>query len=642
MFGSWSGNSFGATMRSASGGASDAMVVSPTEITKAGRLEVGKKLVGRVIETECNDEMFACYILCGPTRKHLLHVEAWREPARRAKELFPGGKLVSISNVALGIRKAEKAKWSLSGNRMVIRFDKDLEVKVLEELSDERVPGYDNLLVKDIPKGTPRTSLEAAACLREGAIAVRVVLLEIVQRPNTEEVEKSMCKLRVMERREEGPNYEVEILIWGADASSRVASLQVKSIYDICPLTISVGNDKHSFGLRWSRNTTAVWVSEADSCDAAVREQSTVQLSQWKDKGLSRSDYRSQAARLIAASTLLHFVPEKGCQKMSQDELWELPFVTVLDVVNSVESLSLYEGCSQCFKKSCSHSAPKRCCYNVELHICDHTATVEMKVWTAVMDVILKACGVDEPEKGLEDNEKFFETLRRKCWSCRCNIVEESAYGSRPERNRLQMVSIVEQSPKFKGTKRGLFTLIPEHFRPGVPYVFAQELHVDAADQILDESNRPVDMVEMLVMVQGSPSQQGKNTDQGARIVFECVDLGDPTGRSDVFDVMWVVGNRDMLTIARIPDKHIMRIVAQPCVLERKIHKWLVVFYASMPKEDIDAWRARKLWQKLGPEDDARKRAAEEIAACTPKTKVVKTLNYLVSPSDRTSSHECM
>ena len=61
-----------------------------------------------------------------------------------------------------------------------------------------------------------------------------------------------------------------------------------------------------------------------------------------------------------------------------------------------------------------------------------------------------------------------------------------------------------------------------------------------------------------------------------------------------------------------------------------------------MPKEDIDAWRARKLWQKLGSEDDARKRAAEEIAACTPKTKVVKALDYLVSPSDRTSSHECM
>ena len=94
---------------------------------------------------------------------------------------------------------------------MVIRFDEDLQVKVLEELADdELVPGSDNLLLKDIPKVTPSTSLEAAVCLREVAIAVRVVLLEIVQKPNAEQAEKSMCKLRAMENRKQGPNYEVE------------------------------------------------------------------------------------------------------------------------------------------------------------------------------------------------------------------------------------------------------------------------------------------------------------------------------------------------------------------------------------------------------------------------------------------------
>lgn len=367
MFSSWSGNSLGVAMRPASGGASDAMVVSPTEITKAGRLEAAKRLVGRVIETETTDDMFSCYLLCGPTRKYSLHLEAWRELASVAKNLLPEGKLVSMSNVALALRKADKGKWSLSGCRMVIRFDKDLQVKVLDVPGDDVfVPGCDNLLLKDIPKATPTTSLEAAGCLREGTIAVRVFLLEIVQRPNAEQAEKSMCKLRVVEKRQQGPSYEADILYWGADARSRMSSMQVKCLYDICPLSVSVATDKHSFSLRWLRSTKAVCVEGADAYDDAVCAQPTVHLSQWKDKGLGRPDYKSQEATLIAASTLAHFVPERGCQKVSASDVWELPFVTVLDVVSSGENLPIYEGCSTCFRKSCSHGAPKRSCYNVE------------------------------------------------------------------------------------------------------------------------------------------------------------------------------------------------------------------------------------------------------------------------------------
>ena len=123
----------------------------------------------------------------------------------------------------------------------------------------------------------------------------------------------------------------------------------------------------------------------------------------------------------------------------------------------------------------------------IEFHICDHTATVEIKVWTSVMDIILTACGIAAPEQGVGDKDKLIETLRSKCWSCRCIIVEETAYANRPERNRLQMVSIVEQSWKFKGTKRGLFALNPEYSRSGLPYVFAKDVTVDAADQVLDD-----------------------------------------------------------------------------------------------------------------------------------------------------------
>ena len=50
----------------------------------------------------------------------------------------------------------------------------------------------------------------------------------------------------------------------------------------------------------------------------------------------------------------------------------------------------------------------------IEFHICDHTATVEIKVWTSVMDIILTACGIAAPEQGVGDKDKLIETLRSK------------------------------------------------------------------------------------------------------------------------------------------------------------------------------------------------------------------------------------
>ena len=157
----------------------------------------------------------------------------------------------------------------------------------------------------------------------------------------------------------------------------------------------------------------------------------------------------------------------------------------------------------------------------IEFHICDHTATVEIKVWTSVMDIILTACGIAAPEQGVGDKDKLIETLRSKCWSCRCIIVEETAYANRPERNRLQMVSIVEQSWKFKGTKRGLFALNPEYPRSGLPY----------------ESFATVWTL-------------------GTQLVPKC------------WDVMWVVSVKEHVHHRPVfPDKHILRIVTQPLYL---------------------------------------------------------------------------
>ena len=63
------------------------------------------------------------------------------------------------------------------------------------------------------------------------------------------------------------------------------------------------------------------------------------------------------------------FLPDKASRKFPSEELWELPFVSVLDW-----NIATYEGCATCYKKSCGHSSPKRCCYNVEAQVSDHSA----------------------------------------------------------------------------------------------------------------------------------------------------------------------------------------------------------------------------------------------------------------------------
>ena len=175
-----------------------------------------------------------------------------------------------------------------------------------------------------------------------------------------------------------------------------------------------------------------------------------------------------------------------------------------------------------------------------------------------------------------------------------------------------------------------MFTLTPEYFRPGLPYVFAQEVQVDAADQVLDQSDRHLDMVEMVIMVQGTPTQEGKPTEQGARIVFNCVDYADPRGKEQVFAVMWVVAMGDMLSIARLPDKHIMRVVAQPCISDQKNHQVARHFLRCHGKG-----RCRCL---AGTKD-----LAERNCCCNTKNENgYKTQEILQSPSHRTFSHDSL
>jgi len=63
-----------------------AMAVMPNELTKAGKLDSSKRVVGRIVEVEEKDANYTCYLVCGTHRKDTLQIDAWQEhkgPARR-------------------------------------------------------------------------------------------------------------------------------------------------------------------------------------------------------------------------------------------------------------------------------------------------------------------------------------------------------------------------------------------------------------------------------------------------------------------------------------------------------------------------------------------------------------------------------
>ncbi len=201
-------------------------------------------------------------------------------------------------------------------------------------------------------------------------------------------------------------------------------------------------------------------------------------------------------------------MPEKGSHKFSADDVWELPYVTIIDIPKNADERWGYDGCSVCLKKSCTHSCPKRSCYNVDLLVADHTATVDIRAWTSTVDTMLRACDHQNPEVAPPDLEAMMQKVRSKAWSLRCILSEEQAYQNRPARNRLELVSIKEQSKLFTGTAKALFALRPEACRSGIPYAFLKNMKADAAEQVFDVNGQSIEMLEALY----SRTQKRTNT----------------------------------------------------------------------------------------------------------------------------------
>ena len=200
----------------------------------------------------------------------------------------------------------------------------------------------------------------------------------------------------------------------------------------------------------------------------------TIQLSVWKEGG-EKKDYINAMAMQVSASTLAHLVPEKGVQEAVPNDIWELPCVTILNITRNSDDAWGYKGCSICAKKVCAHGANERTCYNVDVDVSDHTATVDMKMWTPTMDVLLRSCGVEEPERGVTtaDIVEIEERIRKKTWSLRCIIVEEQAYLNRGARNRLQVVSLIRNRAQASQEVKRCYLLCSR-----ITAMFVQEFHM--------------------------------------------------------------------------------------------------------------------------------------------------------------------
>ena len=617
-------------------GGKRAMVVSPLELSQAGRMNATSRLLGRVVGIEVTDLLFSCYILCGPTRKHLVQVEAWRELLVPATKLFEEGKLVSITKATLAVRRSDKNKFTLSGCRWMIRFDKLMEVQSADCDKAEPVPDWPGKTATDIPHRPPSSTLEMTACLPECAVTVVARVVEIRQKENKEQPDKSFVKAVLQDCNENGEVYQADLMAWQPEFRETMrAALQPDGVYEISPVLVS--SEQQSFSVKWIKKTKARSLHGTAEARMLENQKSTAaraiqNLSEQKKTGVGRPDPSTRSAKLVAASTLAEFIPEKGLLKTTPDDVWELPCSMILDITASGGDLWTYVGCSVCHKRdaACSHGGATRPCYSGLLHVSDHTATVEVKFWTEQIDQLMQASGWQEPITDMDAADRFVAVLRTKYWMTRCTIVEEPAFQSRAARNRLQLVHVEERKSDFVGTNKPLFSLRSPNSRPGVPAILFREVQVDAAGQVLGRDGRELHFAEFLVQLRGEPMQDGKDTDKGVRISFHCEDIGDL--QSTHSELFWVLSMQDMLKVARLQSDSLLRVVAQPQTQGRQVARWQVFLFAAISKHDIDPWRQRKAWQRSSPGDEKKKRAAEQIALATPNSKLTKVGKELTSP----------
>ena len=93
----------------------------------------------------------------------------------------------------------------------------------------------------------------------------------------------------------------------------------------------------------------------------------------------------------------------------------------------------------------------------------DHTAAVDMKLFTRSADDLLTAALAAQPGSCLESTEAALHEIRQRKWRVRFLIPYEEEYAglaaARPARNYLQVVRVQEQPSSFAGSPKPLASL---------------------------------------------------------------------------------------------------------------------------------------------------------------------------------------
>ena len=165
--------------------------------------------------------------------------------------------LVALTGAMMGTRRQDRAKYSLSGCRMIVRFEKDLKVDPVPD-SDRHspVPLCPALEIKDLPHTVPFTSLAAAVCLKDGAVAVRVRVTNVAELASKTDPDRSLCRVSVWDVDEKQQLCEADIVGFGQNFHSKHEDFG--SGFDIRALASasSVGQRKTWFPIKVAQQYT--------------------------------------------------------------------------------------------------------------------------------------------------------------------------------------------------------------------------------------------------------------------------------------------------------------------------------------------------------------------------------------------------
>ena len=617
--------------KDASAGDKKAVAVQPHELTSAMRLPDKRRLLGRVVRVDQTDTVFTCYLVCGPTRKQVIQVEAWRELKQPAMEKLQEGMLVSLTNVALSLRRADKMKYSYSGVQLLVRFDNKLEVHCADDETQRPVSGFPELQVGTLCEDIPFTPFLVAACLREGIVRIKGVVMEM--HTSTGKSATDFGKAVLEEFGEDGIRLHAELVGFG-EFATWISDLEKGETYEFMGIAILAANDKNGFSFKWQKGASKTKIKLENNANVVTRSGEIKMLSNWAPGSGSQSATRPI---LVTAATLESIVPSNGAHKFDNDVSWEIPWITLTDISRRNNDEWHYVGCSECFKSACTQNhGSSRNCYAVDIQFVDHTSLLEAKLFTSAADDLFAAGGVDQPG-GLkpEDQLQMLQTLRDMNFSIRLSIREDDAYGNRPARNSLQVVRIRKQDAAWTGTAKPWLRM-PCAFQKcvGLPAVFVKEVRVDAADQVQLPGNIFVDTVELLVRIgQEKPQNHQQEDEAGLRLTVKAFDHGDKDSSLSIL-LMWVVSIEALLDLAReLLANTVLRIIARPVVVTGKIIAWQVLHHSS--NVDTTAWLERLQWQRADMEQKGSKKRPmlEAFSEKTPNSKVKLLKDTLESPS---------